>query len=146
MNVQKDAFTTVGETLVDINNQSFDESAFKTSTVIQKVPKTMKSDEFRSIIPVYEKAMENVVKDQLLSTFIDENNILIEQPSGFWKSHSCETSLNLDIDIDKGKVVIGVFLDLKRAFETIDRNSPLRKFKEMVYGTTKINGSKLFGI
>jgi hypothetical protein len=52
MNVLKDAFTTVSETLVDIINQSFDEyvfpSAFNTSTVIpiQKVPKTMKSDKF----------------------------------------------------------------------------------------------------
>jgi hypothetical protein len=141
MNVLKDAFTTVGETLVGIINQSFDEgvfpSAFKTSTVIpiQKVPKTIKSEEFRPInmLPVYEKAMEIVVKDQL-SAFIDENNILIEQQSGFRKSHSCETSLNLVLtqwkeEIDKGKVVIGVFLDLKRAFETIDRNLLLRKFE-----------------
>jgi hypothetical protein len=39
----------------------------------------MKSDEFRPInmLPVYEKAMESVVKDQLLSAYIDENHILI---------------------------------------------------------------------
>jgi hypothetical protein len=49
MNVLKDAFITVGETLVDIIiNQSFDEgvfpSAFKTSTVIpiQNVPNCQK--------------------------------------------------------------------------------------------------------
>jgi hypothetical protein len=38
----------------------------------------IKSEEFRPInmLPVYEKAMESVVKDQL-SAFIDENNILI---------------------------------------------------------------------
>jgi hypothetical protein len=53
MNVLKYAFTTVGETLADMINQSFDEgvfpSAFKTSTVIpiQKVPKTIKSYKFR---------------------------------------------------------------------------------------------------
>jgi hypothetical protein len=95
----------------------------------------MKSDEFRPInmLPVYEKAMESVVKDQL-SAFIDENNIHIEQQSGFRKSHSCETLLNLVLtqwkeEIDKGKVVIGVFLDLKRAFETIDRNLLLQKFE-----------------
>jgi hypothetical protein len=47
MNVLKDTFTTVGETLVGIINHSFDEgvfpSAFKTSTVIpiQEVPKTI---------------------------------------------------------------------------------------------------------
>jgi hypothetical protein len=69
-----------------------------------------------------------------------KRNILIEQ--------HCETSLNLVLtqwkeEIDKGKVVIGIFLDLKRAFETIDRNLLLLKnSKEMVYGKTKINGSK----
>jgi hypothetical protein len=95
----------------------------------------MKRDEFLSInmLPVYEKAMESVVKDHL-SVFIDENHILIEQQSGFRKSHLCETSLNLVLtqwkaEIDKGKIVIGVFLDLKRAFETIDRNLLLRKFE-----------------
>jgi hypothetical protein len=48
MNVLEDAFYTVGETLLNIINQSFDvsvfSSAFKISTVIpiQKVPKTIK--------------------------------------------------------------------------------------------------------
>jgi hypothetical protein len=72
----------------------------KTSTVIQKVPKTMKSDEFRSInkLPVYEKAMDSVIKAQL-SAFIDENNILIEQLSGFRKSHSCGGIIEFGFDI-----------------------------------------------
>jgi hypothetical protein len=72
----------------------------------------MKSDESRPInmLPVYEKAKESVVNDHL-SAFIDENHILIEQQSGFRKSHSCETSLNLVLtqwpeEIDKGKVVV----------------------------------------
>jgi hypothetical protein len=77
-------------------NQSFDvavfPSAFKTSTVIpiQKVPNTIKSEEFRPInmLPVYEKTMECIVKEQL-SAFFEANNVIIEQPSGFRKSHSC---------------------------------------------------------
>jgi hypothetical protein len=153
MNVLKDAFTTVGETLVDIINQSFDEgvfsSAFKTSAVIpiQKMAKTTKSDEFRpsNMLTVYEKAMESVVKDHyqpllMKTTFLLSNN----QDS---EITSYETSLNLVLtqwkeEIDKGKVVIGVFLDLKRAFETMDRNLLLRNFERVVYGTSKINGSK----
>jgi hypothetical protein len=31
-------------------------------------------------------------------------------------------------EIDQGKVVVGVFLDLKRAFEKIDRILSLRKY------------------
>jgi hypothetical protein len=89
MNVLKDTFNTVGETLLDIINQSFDvvvfPSAFKNSTVIpiQKVPKTIKSEEFRSInmLPVYKKAMECIVKEEL-SAFFEENNVIIEQLSG----------------------------------------------------------------
>jgi hypothetical protein len=86
---------------------------------IQKVSKTMKSDEFRPInmLPVYEKAMESVVKDQL-SAFIDENNILIEQQSGFWKSHACSAALpktkrhkNYKADQNfKLKIIINVLL------------------------------------
>jgi hypothetical protein len=63
---------------------------------IQKVPKTIKSEEFCpiNIMPVYEKAMECIEKEEL-SAFFEENNAIIEQQSGFRKSHSCETSLNL---------------------------------------------------
>jgi hypothetical protein len=66
-----------------------------------------------------------VIKEQL-SDFVEENNILVQQQSGFRKSHYCETSLNLVLahwkeEIDKGKIVVSVFLDLKRAFEPIDR-------------------------
>jgi hypothetical protein len=59
------------------------------------------------MLSVYEKAMECIVKEQL-SAFFEENDVIIEQQSGFRKSHSCETSLN---------------------FETIDRNLLLRKFE-----------------
>jgi hypothetical protein len=134
-------FNTISGTILDIINQSFDvavfPSAFKTSTVIpiQKVPKTIKSEEFRLInmLSVYEKAIECIVKEQL-SAFFEENNVLIEQQSGFRKSHSSETSLNLVLtqwkeEIDQGKVVVGVLLDLKRAFETIYRNLLLGKFE-----------------
>jgi UDP-glucose 6-dehydrogenase len=118
---------------VDIINQSFDEgvfpSAFKTVIPIQKMPKIIKSDEFRPInmLPVYEKAMESVVKDHyqpllMKTTFLLSNNqdseitfiLVLKQ----WKE-----------EIDEGKVVIGAFLDLKRAFKTIDRNLLLRKFE-----------------
>jgi hypothetical protein len=85
------------------------------------------------MLPVYEKAIECIVKEQL-SYFFEEKNVLIEQQSGFRKSHTCETSLNLVLTqwkekIYQGKVVVGVLLDLKRAFETIDRNLLLRKFE-----------------
>jgi hypothetical protein len=68
--------------------------------------------------------MKCIVKEQLSAFW---KKITLEQQSGFRKSHSCKTSMSLVLTqwkekIDQGKVVVGVFLDLKRAFETIDRN------------------------
>jgi hypothetical protein len=45
--------------------------------------------------------MESVVKYQLLSAFIDKNNILIEQESGFRKSHSCDETCDFQPDFQK---------------------------------------------
>jgi hypothetical protein len=81
-----------------------------------------------------------VVKNQL-SQYIESNNILIPQQSGFRRNHSCETSLSLVLKqwkelVDQNKVIISVFLDLKMAFETIDRQILLQKL--LCYGITEI--------
>jgi hypothetical protein len=51
---------------------------------------------------------------------------LINEQSGFRENHPCESSLNLVLtswkeDIQNNKIIVGVFLDLKRAFETLER-------------------------
>lgn len=57
--------------------------------------------------------------------YIDENNILIEEQSGFRKNHSCETAVTKFIQdvkkaVDTNQYLIAGFLDFKRAFETLD--------------------------
>lgn len=81
-----------------------------------------------------EKLFESVVKNQL-QDYILENNILVEEQSGFRKHHSCETALNLVLadwkfSRDDGKKTIVVFLDLKRAFETLERSLLLKKYEK----------------
>jgi hypothetical protein len=94
---------------------------------IPKVANTKKCEEFRPInmLSNLEKILEIVVKEQLVQ-YLDENNILIAQQSGFRASHSCETTLNLVLSswkdsVQNNKVIVAVILDLQRAFETIDR-------------------------
>ncbi|KAJ8980540.1 hypothetical protein NQ317_008338 [Molorchus minor] len=53
------------------------------------------------------------------------NSILISHQSGFRKNQSCEAALQLTLgkfknEIDKNKYVVAVFLDLRKAFETLD--------------------------
>lgn len=136
--VIKDSMVYIAHLYKDIINESFDSgivpSCWKISTIIPvaKVKNTMKPDELRPIntLPIDEKIMETVVKKQLVN-YLDNHNIIIPEQSGFRKSHSCETALNMVIAewkeaVADKKVVVSCFLDLKRAFETIDRNELLK--------------------
>ena len=71
------------------------------------------------------KLFEGLVYNQL-RTFISDNNILIvEQQSGFRSQHSTETarlgSTNEWLyNMDSGLINGVLFLDLKKAFDTVD--------------------------
>jgi hypothetical protein len=67
----------------------------------------------------------SAVKTQFMN-YLERNKILIDEQSVFRSTHSCETSLNLTLSarkemIEDNKIIVAVFLDFKRAFETIDR-------------------------
>ncbi|XP_037049620.1 uncharacterized protein LOC119083914 [Bradysia coprophila] len=138
-----DAWPIIGETVKDIANQSLDESMpddWKITTVVP-VPKTVRpkrAEEFRPVnmLPTLEKLVETVVKNQLVE-YIIENDLLSWYQSGYRMHHSCETALNLVLakwkEIgEKGETILAVFLDLKRAFETIDRKRLLEKLRKLV--------------
>ncbi len=125
---------------------AFIPDCWKTSTIVplKKVANTTKADELRPInmLPIPEKLLEVIVKDQMLK-FIEDNDILFEIQSGFRKNHSCETALNFVLagwkeDIEDGMFIVSVFLDFKRAFETINRSKLIKKLKK--YG---ISGNAL---
>ena len=66
----------------------------------------------------------------------DENNILIEEQSRFRSNYFCETTLNLILSEWKNSLndkmnIVANFLDLKRAFETVDRNILVVKLRKM---------------
>lgn len=117
---------------------------WKTSTIIPipKVQKPKKASEYRpiNILPIYEKVLELIVKEQL-EIYLESNNIITEHQSGFRKQHSCETAIQSVIDdwkvsISRGEIVGVIFLDLKRAFETVERKRLLRKlYKYGIRGT-----------
>ena len=146
----KQVFQTIGHIILNLINTSLRTGAIpdllKVSTVIplfitlQKVVNTNKASEFRPInmLPPIEKVLELAVYDQLLE-HITNNNILITNQSGFRKKHSCETALQLTLcklknDVDNNKYAICIFLDLKRAFETVDRELLLSKLSRYGIG------------
>lgn len=141
--VMMDAFDVVGMKFLEIVNNSLQHGEFpqawKQTLVIPvpKVPKSTRPEDHRpiNVLPLYEKVLETIVKEQLLA-YIDRTNVLLAEQSGFRKHHSCESALNLLLlkwkqAVEQGRIVLSVFVDLKRAFETIDRGklkSTLRRY------------------
>lgn len=81
-----------------------------------------------------DKILQNCVKQQLES-FVARNDLLTKYQSGFRANHSCETAVNLVVadwkdEVEEGKKILVVFLDLQRAFETIDREIMTKKLSE----------------
>jgi Reverse transcriptase (RNA-dependent DNA polymerase) len=135
--------TTFSNFLLNLVNESIMSGEvpknWKTSVInpIPKVNNPAPAEEYRPInmLPITEKILESAIKSQLMA-FIDKHNILIDQQSGFRKSHSCETAINLMLakwmdDIQADKEILAIFLDFKRAFETIDRVLLLDKLKRI---------------
>ena len=133
-NVMLSSMNVFGSEITELFNQSLSQGIFpdalKMTTVcpIPKVKDTCKAEEMRPIneAEVMDKMLQTVVKKQL-QNHVDQNQLLSSNQSAYRENHSCETSLNLVMAKwkeykESGKKIVAVFLDLSRAFETIDRN------------------------
>ena len=137
----KIAESVASKKLCELYNKSLEEGIFpstwKEATVIPvpKVRGTIKIEEFRPInkLPIYEKILEKIVHKQLME-YLEENKLFSESQSGFRVNHSCETALQWVITgwkkvIGEGKIIGAVFLDLRRAFEVVNRDILLEKLE-----------------
>ena len=84
-----------------------------------------------SVIPAVSKVFEKIVYDQLYP-YLNDNQLLSSCQSGFRSLHSTLTALleatnSWSVNIDNGFLNGVVFIDLKKAFDTIDHEIILRK-------------------
>ena len=84
-----------------------------------------------SVLSFFSKVFERIVYDYLFD-FICTNNILYDYQFGFRPGHSTQQAIITLIDkitksLDNDDIVISLFIDLKKAFDTVDHRILLRK-------------------
>ena len=84
-----------------------------------------------SVLNFFSKIFEKVVANYIVD-FLESNNILYEHQYGFRKGHSTNHAVITLVErvakaLDTGKIVVGVYLDIRKAFDAIDHHILLRK-------------------
>ena len=84
-----------------------------------------------SILPVFSKVFEKVMYNRLFD-FVNKYHLLYKYQFGFRPKHSTNIALITLIDkimnsIDNGDIVIGIFLDFSKAFDTLNHTVLIQK-------------------
>ena len=79
-----------------------------------------------SVLPAFSKILERIVYNRLIN-FLNKFNILSSNQYGFRKNHSTAYAFiqlydKLSDVIDQGKVTLGLFIDLSKAFNTVNHD------------------------
>ena len=135
----KDAISEICEPLTQLINLSLTTSIFPSIEKFARVKPLFKSgnhsimSNYRpiSILPVFSKILESVVHNQL-SEYLEKHQLLTSSQFGFRRNRNTQQAVTLITDhirlnFDKGCHTGAVFLDLSKAFDTVDHASIINK-------------------
>lgn len=132
-------FSLIADPLCHIINRSFQTGIIPDQLKVARVVPLFKGDDkslmhnYRpiSILPSISKIIERLMYNRLLS-FLDTYKLLSNYQYGFRKNKSTEDAVINLCDyvthcLDNGQVVLGMFVDVSKAFDSIDHTILLRK-------------------
>ena len=123
------------EPLTYLINTSFTEGVFPKELKLARVVPIFKigdKTELTNYRPIsFSKVFEKIMYTHLLD-FIEQNKIIYKHQYGFRQKHSTQHAIITLVDritnsLDKGDIVISIFLDIKKAFDTVDHPTLLNK-------------------
>ena len=140
--ILKDIWSISPLILLDIINKSLKTGIFpedwKHGTVIPipKVANPQSVNELRPItlLPLPGKIMERLIHNKLYP-YLEEHNILVSNQNGFRKQHGTTDTIfkfiNHIIDNMNDKKTIAVFIDFKKAFDTLNHQILIQKLGKL---------------
>jgi len=142
--VVKSVISTIANPLAHIFNLSLSSGIFPNNFKIAKVTPVFKNGDKKllnnyrpiSVLPVFSKILEKIMYSRL-SSYLEINSFLTDKQYGFREKHSTYMALvdlidKITNEIDNKKFSLGIFIDLSKAFDTINHTILLNKLN--LYG------------
>ena len=87
-----------------------------------------------SMLPIFGKLLEKLIYSRLYNFLNSCNSSIYDKQFGFRKSHSTSHAVNYSVnktlsELENGKHIIGIFIDLSKAFDTLDHNKLISKLE-----------------
>ena len=140
-NVVKYVLPFIIEPILHICNSSLSSGIVPSKMKLSKVTPVFKKDDpslltnYRpiSILPCFSKILEKIVFTRLYN-FLSQYNLLYESQYGFRQNHSTDMAVieihdRIIKELNSGKEVLAIFMDLSKAFDTLSHEILLDKLQ-----------------